>query len=104
MTDIISLAIQLVIAIVSVLLGKYCIPFLSTKINANKIDTAKKISDYLVAFAEVLFTDRGMGEEKLDKVTQELTKQLRQYNINLTENEIRGLIEKSVQDMKSKQN
>lgn len=99
MQEIITLIVQTIIMTIGLIVGRYVVPFLHTKIDSNKLETAKKITEYLVSFAEAVFTDEKMGEDKLSAVTTELTEQLNKRNIKMSEAEIRGLIEKVVAEM-----
>lgn len=96
MADIIYYAIGLVIAIVTFLLGKYVFPTI------KKSDKLSDIVSWVYKFvisAKNQFGDN-KGEEKREYVTKQIKTLCEKYRVELTDEQIRALIEDAYDMMK----
>lgn len=90
MDNIIYYGIMLVIAVVTFLLGKYVFP--KIKLDSNTFSTLTSWVYKFVVSAKNQFED-GQGKEKLAYVTEQVKVLCEKYNIDLTDEQIRALIE-----------
>lgn len=90
MDNIIYYGIMLVIAVVTFLLGKYVFP--KVKLDSTALTTLTDWVYKFVVSAKNQFED-GQGKEKLAYVTEQVKVLCDKYKINLTEEQIRALIE-----------
>lgn len=94
LTDIVSAIITLILAVITTFL----IPYLKTKIEANKFEKIKSWVKVAVEAAEMIYVGTGRGEEKKNYVIQYLNS--KGYTID-TES-INNLIESAVLELKTK--
>jgi hypothetical protein len=106
MDKIIVYAIQLGIAIISFLLGKYIFPTVKQYFNELNSDNVSTVASWVYKFvisAKNQFND-GCGEQKLEYVTEQVSALCERNNINLTNEQIRALIEDAYTLMKQNYN
>ena len=106
MDKIIFCAIQLVIAIVAFLLGKYVFPTVKqyfSELNSDDVSTVASWVYKFVISAKNQFDD-GCGQQKREYVTEQVCALCERNNINLTEEQIRALIEDAYVSMKQSYN
>jgi hypothetical protein len=94
LTDVVSAIITLILAVITTFL----IPYLKTKIEANKFEKIKSWVKVAVEAAEMIYVGTGRGEEKKNYVIQYLNS--KGYTID-TES-INNLIESAVLELKTK--
>lgn len=94
LTDVVSAIITLILTLITTFL----IPYLKTKIEANKFEKIKSWVKIAVEAAEMIYVGTGRGEEKKNYVIQYLNS--KGYTID-TES-INNLIESAVLEMKTK--
>lgn len=94
LTDVVSAIITLILAVITTFL----IPYLKTKIEANKFEKIKSWVKVAVEAAEMIYVGKGRGEEKKKYVVQYLNS--KGYTID-TES-INNLIESAVLELKTK--
>lgn len=94
LTDVVSAIITLILAVITTFL----IPYLKTKIEANKFEKIKSWVKVAVEAAEMIYVGKGRGEEKKKYVIQYLNS--KGYTID-TES-INNLIESAVLELKTK--
>lgn len=94
LTDVVSAIITLILAVITTFL----VPYLKTKIEANKFEKIKSWVKVAVEAAEMIYTGTGRGEEKKNYVIQYLNS--KGYTID-TES-INNLIESAVLELKTK--
>lgn len=99
MNDIIFYAIQLVIAVVAFLLGKYVFPTVKDAILGSNFSGLVTWVYKFVVSAKNQFGDN-TGEKKLQYVTTQVKKMCEKYKIDLTDEQIRALIEDAYTEMK----
>lgn len=99
MNNIIFYAIELVIAIIAFLVGKYVFPTVKDAISgSNIVGLATWVYKFVVS-AKNQFGDNN-GEKKLEYVTEQVKKLCEKYKIDLTDEQIRALIEDAYTQMK----
>ena len=96
MADIIYYAIGLIMAILSFVLGKYVFPTIK---NSDKLSDIVNWTYKFVISAKNQFKD-GQGLEKREYVTQQIKTLCKKYKIELTDEQIRALIEDAYTLMK----
>ena len=106
MDKIIICAIQLVITIASFLLGKYVFPAVKqyfSELNNENVSTVAYWVYKFVISAKNQFGDN-CGKQKLEYVTEQVSDFCQRNNINLTDEQIRALIEDAYVLMKQNYN
>ena len=93
LTPIISAALTLIMAVITTFL----IPYLKTKIDANKFDKIKSWVTAAVKAAEMIYVGTGRGEEKKAYVVQYLNSK----GYTLDADSINNLIESAVLELKN---
>lgn len=94
LTPIISAALTLIMAVITTFL----IPYLKTKIDANKFDKIKSWVTVAVEAAEMIYVGTGRGEEKKAYVVQYLNSK----GYTLDADSINNLIESAVLELKTR--
>lgn len=92
LTEIIVAVLTLVISLISAFL----IPYLKTKVSAEKLDTIKFWVNIAVEAAEMIYVGTGRGQEKKEYVV----KFLNSKGFTLNVEEIENLIEAAVLELK----
>ena len=87
--------ISAVIALISALVSAFLIPWLKTKIDADKLQTLRTYVEIGVKAAEQLYHDLG-GPEKLKKAQEGVRQMLEEKGIPISELEMNLLIESAV--------
>ncbi len=95
LTQIIVAVLTLVISLITAFL----IPYLKTKVSAEKLDTIKFWVNIAVEAAEMIYVGTGRGQEKKDYVVQFLNS--KGFTLNVAE--IENLIEAAVMELKLEQ-
>lgn len=95
LTQIIVAVLTLVISLITAFL----IPYLKTKVSAEKLDTIKFWVNIAVEAAEMIYVGTGRGQEKKDYVMQFLNS--KGFTLNVSE--IENLIEAAVMELKLEQ-
>lgn len=95
LTQIIVAVLTLVISLITAFL----IPYLKTKVSAEKLDTIKFWVNIAVEAAEMIYVGTGRGQEKKDYVVQFLNS--KGFTLNVSE--IENLIEATVMELKLEQ-
>jgi LL-H family phage holin len=106
MDKIIIYAIELVLAIVAFLLGRYVFPAVKQYFSELNNDNVSTIASWVYKFvvsAKNQFED-GCGEQKLAYVTEQVSAFCERNNITLTSEQIRALIEDAYVLMKQNYN
>lgn len=106
MDKIIIYAIELVVAVVAFLLGRYVFPAIKQYFNELNNDDVSTVASWVYKFvvsAKNQFND-GCGVQKLEYVTEQVLALCERNNINLTDEQIRALIEDAYVLMKQKYN
>lgn len=93
LTPIISAALTLIMAVITTFL----IPYLKTKIDANKFDKIKSWVKVAVEAAEMIYVGTGRGKEKKAYVVQYLNSK----GYTLDADSINNLIESAVLELKN---
>ena len=106
MDKIILYAIELVLAIVAFLLGRYVFPVVKEYFNELNKDDVSTVASWVYKFvvsAKNQFED-GCGKQKLEYVTEQVSALCERNNITLTPEQIRALIEDAYVLMKQNYN
>lgn len=106
MEQIIILVLKLIITCIVVLTGSYIIPWLKNNITTQQVSMIKDWAKTFCVCAEALFPNVGekTGDTKLEVVTKWLNKIIADTNVQLSEEQIRSIIEESVKSIKTKEN
>lgn len=99
MEAIIPQIVELVILIIAVLLGRYIIPWIKAKLDIEQLSMAIAYAQSGVAAAEQILYGKGLGDEKLQYVTEWLSKELPKLGIRMSDESIRVIIEEAVKTM-----
>ena len=93
MDKIMVLVIELVVLILSVLIGRYAIPWVKTNLDMTKL---MLIADWALKFckaAENILVGEKRGDEKREQVMLWLKEKANEIGIKLTEDQIRTILE-----------
>lgn len=85
--------LEIVVIVVATLIGRYVIPYFKAKLDEKKIEAMVEWAKRFVNTAENIINGQGKGKEKREYVAKLLANKAKELNINLSENEIRALIE-----------
>lgn len=96
---IIKITVELVIVTVVYLVGKYALPFFKTKIGTENLEIIASWVRTFVLAAEGMIDESGAGKIKYEYVAQAIAEKLKQYNIDLSDTDIKNLIESAVEQM-----
>lgn len=102
--DLILNILQIVVVVLATLIGRYLIPWLKLKVDVAKLQKITEDASKYVQAAEQMIKGQGLGAEKREKVTEWLTTSSEKLGLDLSEEEIRILIESFVFTMKQEQN
>lgn len=98
MVDLTQIIVAVLTLIIS-LITAFLIPYLKTKVSAEKLDTIKFWVNIAVEAAEMIYVGTGRGQEKKDYVVQFLNS--KGFTLNVSE--IENLIEAAVMELKLEQ-
>lgn len=93
MDQIMTTAIELVVLVFAVILGRYAIPFIKTRVDSDKLALISTWALKFVVSAENCFVGSGRGDEKRDQVTMWLKEKADELGLKLTEDQIRTILE-----------
>lgn len=96
MDMIIKISIELIVVILAYILARYMIPGVKNKLSDDNLNQIMSWVTIFVHAAENLITDKGSGNIKYEYVVQALAEKLNEYNVELTEQDIRAIIENAV--------
>lgn len=96
--------LRITIVIIATLIGRYLIPWIKLKVDVAKIQKITEDASKYVQAAEQMIKGQGLGTEKREKVTEWLTNSSQKIGVDLSEEEIRILIESFVFVLKQEQN
>jgi LL-H family phage holin len=99
MDKILYAVLQCVLVIVAGLITRYVVPWLKTKLDAEKFKTLEQWVKVAVEAAEQVYCKDCQGNEKKTYVKDALTKHLNSKKINITEEQLNILIEAAVKEM-----
>lgn len=99
MDQILFSILQCVLVIVAGLITRYVVPWLKTKLDAEKFNTLEQWVKLAVAAAEQVYCKNCQGIEKKTYVMVELKKYLASKGIKITEEQLDILIEAAVKEM-----
>lgn len=102
-TSIFFSLIELVILIGAFLMGKYVFPNASEetiKDVTTKISIIVEYADKFVAWAKQ-FMSNATGQDKMNMVVSQLITIAKRYNLDITEIEIRAIVQKAYDNMKA---
>lgn len=91
--------LDLVVILVFTLIGRYLIPYLKTRLSAEKMDNILKWAEKFVIMAENITDKESAGEEKRELVTKLIEDKATELKIPLTDEQIRALIETAYNTM-----
>lgn len=91
--------LEIVVIVVATLIGRYVIPYFKNKVDMQKVEQIVAWAKRFVIMAENVIKGQGKGADKRDFVAKLLAEKARELNINLSEQEIRTLIEDAWTEM-----
>ena len=93
MEQITTTIIELIVLIIAALIGRYVIPFIKTNVDIKKLELITEWALKFVKAAENILTGSGRGEEKRNQVITWLKEKADEIGIELTEDQLRTLLE-----------
>lgn len=96
---IVELAICLVLLIVLYFGKAYLVPFLKTKMTADQYELVKSVVDAAVRAAQQMFWNES-GTDRKDYVVATVNRQLEDFGIKITSEQLDNLIESAVKTIK----
>lgn len=98
--EIIMELLQALIMLATLLITRYAVPYLVSRIGSEKIRQAVTLAQQAVLYAEQVYSpDVASGEDRKDVVVELLHKLLESRGIEMSEDEIDMLIEAAVRTM-----
>ena len=98
-TDILFKIVECVVVVAIIVITRYLVPWIRTKVGNEKFDRIYQEVAILVTAAQQMFPQY-TGEQKLAFVTEKITAFLNKQRVNFTEDQVRQLIESAVKTMK----
>ena len=98
-SEMITVIIKAVVAVISVLITSVVIPYIKVKIGENKYNEIKKYIEYAVRCAEQLY-DKDQWQEKKAYVLAYILRKANELGIEMTEEDLNVLIEGVVNEVK----
>lgn len=84
----------ILVGIVGIVLVKYVMPWVKTKINADQWSTIVEWAKALVALAEkTIYGEHGLGQVRFDKVFEQLQSLCNKYQFKFDENTLKAAIQ-----------
>lgn len=99
MNDITKIIVEALVSILAVIITSYLIPWIKSKISAEKYATIQEYCELAVRSAEMLYTEEEWKQKK-DYVLSCVTAKLHEIGLELSELEINAIIEGFVQAVK----
>jgi LL-H family phage holin len=91
--------LEIVVIVVATLIGRYVIPYFKNKVDMQKVEQIVAWAKRFVIMAENVIKGQSKGADKRDFVAKLLAEKAKELNINLSEQEIRTLIEDAWTEM-----
>lgn len=91
--------LEIVVIVVATLIGRYVIPYFKNKVDMQKVEQIVAWAKRFVIMAENVIKGQGKGADKRDFVAKLLAEKAKELNINLSEQDIRTLIEDAWTEM-----
>jgi LL-H family phage holin len=91
--------LEIAVIVIASLIGRYVIPYFKNKVDMQKVEQIVAWAKRFVIMAENVIKGQGKGADKRDFVAKLLAEKANELNINLSEQEIRTLIEDAWTEM-----
>ena len=99
-SNILTAVLEIIIGAVSIFVTTKIVPWLKSKIDANKLENVKEIVKSAVGAAEQLWKDdSGSGQTKLEYATDMINKALESKKIKIDADLVRSYIEAAVLEL-----
>lgn len=96
---IVKTVVYIVVAILSILITTFVIPYLKQKIGNDRYNMISEYVERAVYCAEQLYIGSGLGEVKKDFVLEKMSNIIGNIGYNITDSELDILIESAVKAM-----
>ena len=97
MNEIIFEILNAVVGLAVILITRYLVPWIITKLNESKYSFIAVIVTDCVRAAEQMIMEHGAGTRKYEMVVRKVRAELAKYNIKITDSQLDILIESAVQ-------
>ena len=101
MNDIILQCVSLIITVIIAIVARYAVPMLKTKIGDSQFNTIMQWATVFVSAAEKIFIGDKKGDEKREFVIHMLTEKAKELKLDLSEDQIRALLESALAALKA---
>lgn len=91
--------LEIAVIVIASLIGRYVIPYFKNKVDMQKVEQIVAWAKRFVIMAENVIKGQGKGADKRDFVAKLIAEKAKELNINLSEQEIRTLIEDAWTEM-----
>lgn len=91
--------LEIAVIVIASLIGRYVIPYFKNKVDMQKVEQIVAWTKRFVIMAENVIKGQGKGADKRDFVAKLIAEKAKELNINLSEQEIRTLIEDAWTEM-----
>ena len=91
--------LEIAVIVIASLIGRYVIPYFKNKVDMQKVEQIVAWAKRFVIMAENVIKGQGKGADKRELVAKLLAEKAKELNINLSEQEIRTLIEDAWTEM-----
>jgi len=101
MEDIIVKILEVAVIAIAAAVSRYFIPMIRARVGSEKFDLIVKWAKTFVAAAENIFDEQGVGEKKLELVTNLLTEKANEIGIKINPEQTRAIIEAALSELKA---
>jgi LL-H family phage holin len=91
--------LEIAVIVIASLIGRYVIPYFKNKVDMQKVQQIVEWAKRFVVMAENVVKEKGKGAEKRELVAKLIAEKANELGLNLSEQEIRTLIEDAYTEM-----
>ena len=94
--------IDVILLVITSAIGRYLVPLVKTKLGQEKLQLLSQYAVKFVKLAEVMIDGEKKGDEKREYVSELIIEEANKLHLNLTDDQIRMLIEDAVFSLNNK--
>ena len=94
--------VDVILLVITSAIGRYLVPLVKTKLGQEKLQLLSQYAVKFVKLAEVMIDGEKKGDEKREYVSELIVEEANKLHLNLTDDQIRMLIEDAVFSLNNK--
>lgn len=94
--------VDVILLVITSAIGRYLVPLVKTKLGQEKLQLLSQYTVKFVKLAEVMIDGEKKGNEKREYVSELIVEEANKLHLNLTDDQIRMLIEDAIFSLKNK--